>query len=188
MSRSNGIKVVNTYRGQSFAQGIACLWPSWHISLATWDWKKHPILKYYKKGSTNLSWHRRWKWFSLFPHLLNSLKCWLECVVLCCCGEKWTSVGDPCSYQQPSLNVENSPEWTKHTHAHLIHRDYTKYCAVNIQGPGGKSHQVIVCWLQVAVAPRLCLVRCGCSQRTFIALLVQPIYSIPDVGRIARPL
>ncbi|KAF3854951.1 hypothetical protein F7725_023006 [Dissostichus mawsoni] len=28
----------------------------------------------------------------------------------------------------------------------------------------------------------------GCSQSTFIALLVQPIYSIPDVGRIACPL
>lgn len=57
-----------------------------------------------------------------------------------------------------------------------------------MQPPGGKSHHVIVRRLQVVVASRVCLVGGGCSQRTFIALLVQPIYAVPDVGRIARPL
>lgn len=61
-------------------------------------------------------------------------------------------------------------------------------CVDNTQPPGGKSHHVIVRGLQVVVAPRLRLVGGGRSQRTFIALLVQPIYGAPDVGRIARPL
>lgn len=62
-------------------------------------------------------------------------------------------------------------------------------CRVDsIRPPGGKSHHVIVRGLQVAVAPRLRLVGGGCSQRTFIALLVQPVYGVPDVGRIARSL
>lgn len=63
-----------------------------------------------------------------------------------------------------------------------------KFLAVNVHGRGGKSHQVTVRRLQAAVAPRLCLVGRGCSQRTFIALLVQAVYSVPDVRRIAHPL
>lgn len=57
-----------------------------------------------------------------------------------------------------------------------------------MQPAGGKSHHVIVRRLQVVVAPQLRLVARGRSQRAFIALLVQPIYGVPDVGRIARPL
>lgn len=64
----------------------------------------------------------------------------------------------------------------------------SKCCADEIQPPGGKSHHVIVGRLQVVVAPRLRLVGHGCSQCTFIALLVQPVYGVPDVGRIAGPL
>lgn len=53
-------------------------------------------------------------------------------------------------------------------------------------GRRGGSHQVIVGWQQAAVAPRLRLL--GSSQRPFIALLVQSIYSRPDVRRTAHPL
>lgn len=82
--------------------------------------KKTPIVKCYNREQPNLSWNKQWRWFSPFPHLLNSLRCWLtECVTLYCCGEKWTLVGDPCSYQQPSLNVGSSPEQQANTH--LIH-------------------------------------------------------------------
>lgn len=111
----------------------------------------------------------------------------MECVVLYCCGEKWTWVGDPGSYRQPSLNVESSPG-EEQASRQLNTQGSRRPRAVNMSGLRGKSHQVTVRWLQAAVAPRLCLVACGCSQCTFIALLVQPIYSIPDVGRIARPL
>lgn len=66
----------------------------------------------------------------------------------------------------------------------------SKRCIDHIQPPptGGKSHHVTVGRLQVAVAPRLRLVDGGRSQRAFIALLVQAVYGIPDVGRSARPL
>ena len=181
MSRSNGIEVVHTYRGQSFAQGIACLWPSGHMALAPWDWKiKRPIVKYGKKEQTNLSCNK----------ILCFLTCWILVSAWCCVvavesGHWWETSVHVSSHHWMWRIVLNG----KQTHITVSGGVLKKCCAVNIQGPGGKSHQVTVRRrLQAAVAARLCLVGCGCSQCTFIALLVQPIYSVPDVGRIARPL
>lgn len=53
---------------------------------------------------------------------------------------------------------------------------------------GGESHHVSVRRLHVAVAARVRLVGRHRSQRGFIALLVQPIYGVPDVGRVGHPL
>lgn len=51
-------------------------------------------------------------------------------------------------------------------------------------GAGGGSHHVSVRRLQVAVAARLRLV----GRRRLVALLVEPVHSVPDVGRIGHPL